>query len=147
MYKKILGIVGFTCALVLNQAAFAHSWECRESLKSVLDSLKLDDAQKDKIKPVLEQFKSTVTDLGTQMDGLDKQINQQDDSANMDKATVNGLIEKKGQLIGEMMKAKMNAKNQIKAVLNEEQKKELHDKLLKMEEKVAAEFQKCHDDD
>lgn len=65
----------------------------------------------------------------------------------MDQATVDGLIDKKTKLVGDMMKAKVTAQNQIYSVLNPQQKTELQNKVKKMEDKMAEQFKSCHDDD
>jgi Spy/CpxP family protein refolding chaperone len=146
MYKKFLWIVTFAFSLVLSQACLADSM-CGGGLKQMVESLKLDDAQKAKIKPILEQLKSTVKDSWTQMKDLDTQINQQVSSATMDQTMVNGLVDKKTKLIGDMMKAKLMAKNQILGILNDKQKTEIQTKMKNLEEKIAAKFKSCHDQD
>ncbi|OEH48682.1 hypothetical protein lpari_00291 [Legionella parisiensis] len=81
-----------------------------------------------------------------QMRDLSKQINQQAESASMDQSTVDSLVDKKTKLLGDMIKAKMTAKNQIYAVLKPEQKTELQNKMKKMEEKMEEKFKKCNDE-
>ncbi|KTC88229.1 MULTISPECIES: Spy/CpxP family protein refolding chaperone [Legionella] len=147
MYKKILGIMVFAFSLVLGQAAFADSEHCGEGIKKMVESLNLDDSQKAKIKPILDQLKSTMADKAGQMDNLRKQISQQVQSATMDQSTVNGLVDQKTQLIGDVMKAKLAATNQILNVLNDQQKAQLHKKMQEVEEKWAEKFKSCHDDD
>ncbi|KTD60114.1 16 kD immunogenic protein [Legionella sainthelensi] len=147
MYKKIAQTVLFACTLVLSPVVLAHSCGCGEGLKHMVSSLKLDDNQKAKIKPILEQLASTIKNDASQMNDLDQQLQQQAESANMDQATVDSLIDKKTKLIGDMMKAKVTAKNQIYAVLNPQQKTELQSKMKKMEEKMADQFKSCHDDE
>lgn len=145
MYKKILGTLALAFSLILSSSAFAHSDSCGEGMKNMLESLKLDSAQKDKIKPILETLKSSIKDNAGQMKDLGKQINDQVVSANMDQSAVNGLIDQKTKLIGNMMKAKAVAKNQIFAVLTAEQKTQLQNSMKKMEEKMADKFKNCHD--
>lgn len=147
MNKKILWIVAFAFSLVLSQTAVADSWGCGEGMKKMVESLKLDDAQKAKIKPILEQLKSTMKDNWTQMSGLDTQIKQQVQSANMDQSTVDGLVDQKTKLIGNMIKAKIMAKNQIANILTADQKTQLQGMMNKLEDKIAAKFKSCHEDD
>ncbi|KTC79608.1 Spy/CpxP family protein refolding chaperone [Legionella cherrii] len=146
MYKKIIQAAAFTFTLALSPVVLAHSWGCGEGLKNMVESLKLDDSQKSKIKPILEQLKSTIQNDAAQMKGLHDQLNQQAESANMDQSTVDGLIDKKTKLIGDMMKAKITAKNQIYAVLNPQQKTELQNRMKKMEEKMKEKFKSCHEE-
>ncbi|MBI2785358.1 MAG: Spy/CpxP family protein refolding chaperone [Legionella longbeachae] len=146
MYKKIIQTATFALTLALSPVVLAHSG-CGEGLKHMVDSLKLDDSQKEKIKPILEQLKTTVKNDAGQMKDLEQQINQQAQSENMDQSAVDGLIDQKAKLIGDIMKAKVTAKNQILAVLKPEQKTELQNKMKKMESKMAEKFKSCHDDD
>ena len=144
MYKKLFWTVALAFAFLLSQNVSADSWGCGKGLKEMVESLKLDDTQKAKIKPVLEQLRTTMKDNGAQMKTLDTQINQQADSEKADQSAVNNLIDKKAQLIGNMMKAKMAAKTQIYTVLNANQKAELNTMVNKMEEDMRAQFKKCH---
>lgn len=145
MFKKCLWIVALGLSLVLSQSIFAN--HCKHGMSKMIESLNLETAQKEKIKPILEQLKSSKKDNWTQMKDLDNQIHQQATSANMDQATVDALIDKKTNLIGNMMKAKIKATNQIYAVLNPKQKEELQNKKKKWEEKMASKFKKCHEED
>ncbi|MDP3269119.1 MAG: Spy/CpxP family protein refolding chaperone [Legionella sp.] len=147
MYKKILSVVAFALSLSLNQAVFADSWGCGEGIKQMVQSLNLKDDQKAKIEPVLEQLKSNMKQMATQMNALDTQINQQANAATVDQSQVNGLVDQKAKMIGEMMKAKMLAKSQIMAQLTPEQKTQLQNMMTKLEEKMAAKFKSCHQDD
>lgn len=147
MYKKLLGIMVFAFSLVLGQAAFADSEHCGEGIKKMVESLNLDDSQKTKIKPILDQLKSTIADKASQMGNLSKQINQQVHSTSMDQSTVNGLVDQKTQLIGDIIKAKLAATNQILNVLNDQQKAQLQKKMQEVEEKWSEKFKSCHDED
>lgn len=147
MYKILTGALAIAFSLVLNQSVFADSWGCGEGMKQMIESMKLDKEQKDKIKPIMDQLKSTMRESGTQMKDLDMQINQQSVSADMDPATVDGLVDKKAKLIGDMMKAKITAKNQVLAVLTPKQKIELQNMMQKLEEKMAKKYASCHQDD
>ena len=146
MYKTFIGIVAVAFSLVFSPIASADSWGCGKGLKSMVESLKLEDAQKEKIKPILEQLEASKKDSWTQMKDLDKQLHQQFESATMDQDTVDGLVEKKVKLIGDMMKAKIAAKTQILAILNTEQKAELKNMMKKKEEKMAEKFKNCRED-
>lgn len=144
MLKKFIWTMALAFSLILCQTASA---DCGHGLKAMIESLKIDDAQKAKIKPVLEQLKSTMKDSGAQMMDLSKQINQQAMSANMDQSAVDSMIDKKAKMIGDMMKAKIMAKNQIFAVLNDQQKAQLQTMMKALEEKMVAKYKKCHDED
>ncbi|KTD73267.1 Spy/CpxP family protein refolding chaperone [Legionella tucsonensis] len=146
MYKKMVQTAVFAFALALSPVVLAHSGECKERLKNMVESLKLDESQKSKIKPILEKLKATMKNNGEQMRDLSKQLHQQAESASMDQSTVDDLIDKKTKLMGDMIKAKIEAKNQIYAVLNPEQKTELQNKMKKKEEKMAEKFKKCHEE-
>ena len=147
MYKKLLGVVLFAFSLVLSQTTFADSWGCGEGLKSMLAKINLTADQKTKIKPILDKLKSDLKDNASQMKDLDKQIHDQVVSAKMDEDTVNGLVDKKATLIGNMMKAKISAKNQIINILTADQKTKLQGMMDKLEDKIAAKFKSCHEKD
>lgn len=147
MYKKLLGIFALAFTLVLSSSAFAHSGMCGDRMKTMLDSMNLDAAQKEKIKPVLDTLKSSMKQSVEQMKDLDKQLNDQVVSDKMDQTAVNDLVDKKAKVIGDMMKAKMMAKSQIAAVLTAQQKEQWHSMMQKMKAKMEEKFKNCHDDD
>lgn len=147
MYKKILWIMAFSCSLLFSQSIFANSWGCGEGMKQMLQSLKLTDDQKTKIQPILDQLKTSVKTAASQMGALETQISQQVTSATMDQGTLDGLVDQKAKLIGDMMKAKLTAKNQIIAILTPEQKTAILGMMKKLEDKIAARYKDCHDDD
>lgn len=127
--------------------SLANACGCGKGMHEMLESLNLDSAQKAKVKPVLEQLKTSMKDNAAQLQSLDIQIKQQATSDAMDQAAVDALIDKKTALIGNMIKAKISAKHQIFIVMNDKQKAELKKKLEKKEEKMAAKYKSCHNDD
>lgn len=147
MLNKFIAAVVFAFSLVLCQSALAGHARCGEGLKHMVDALQLDQAQKDKVKPILEQLKANMKENGPQMMDLCKQINEQSMSANMDQAAVDGMIDKKVKMMGDMMKAKVSAKNQIFSILNDQQKAKLQAKMKMMQEKMHAKMKQCHGED
>lgn len=145
MCKKIIWMMAFLFSFMINQAVFAM--DCGQGLKTMVQSLNLTDDQKEKIKPILDQLKSSVSSAASQMDDLSNQIKQQVNSADMDQSTVDGLVDKKTKLMGDMMKAKITAKHQVMNILTPEQKTKLQNMFKKMENKMAEKYKKCHEDD
>lgn len=143
MKKSLLWIVAVTFSFVLGQTAFAHSGHCGDGMKKMVENFKLDDTQKAKIMPILDQLKTTLKTSWSQMADLRTQINQQIQSDTMDQATLDGLIDKKTKLIGDMMKAKAAAKHQIFTILNAQQKTMYVDMMKKMHDKMVSKFENC----
>ena len=146
MYKKILGIIAASFLLVLSQGSYAEAM-CGQGLKQMVQALNLDADQKAKILPILDQLKSSRKDTWSQMKDLNSQIKQQVESASLDQSAVDGLVDKKTKLIGDMMKARITAKNQIFNILNAQQKTALQTTMQNVEDKIAAKFAECHDQD
>ncbi len=148
MYKKIVWIVALISSLALSQSVLADSGICGESIKKMVSSLlNLSEDQKTKIKPILEQLKSTLSEKRTQLDDLSKQFAQQEQSASMDQSTVNNLVDQKTKLIGDIIKAKITARNQISNILNDQQKAQLQKMVSKAEEKIVEKFKQCHNEE
>lgn len=147
MYKKILWILAFSSSLFFSQTVLADEWGCGEGLKQMVANLKLDEAQQAKIKPIMDQLKSGMDSLWPKMGELDNQIKQQVNSDKMDVTLVNGLVDQKVKFIGDAMKAKLDAQNQILAILTPEQKTVIQAQLQALEDKIAAKFKSCHEQD
>jgi protein CpxP len=148
MKKSLLWLVAVTFSLVLGQSAFANDKHCGEGMmKKMVEHFKLDSDQKAKVKPILEQLKSTMQTNWAQMRDLRMQMNQQVMSDTMDQSTVDGLIDKKTKLMGDMMKARMNAKHQVYMLLNAKQKAEYQAMAKKMHDKMASKVDECKQQD
>lgn len=144
MLKKIFCVAAVAFSLLMGQVAFAA---CGEGMKTMIESLKLDDSQKAKIKPVMEKLQASMKEAVPQMLELRKQMHEQVMSDKMDQSVVDGLVDKKVKLMGDMMKAKMSAKNQIMGILNDKQKAQMHTMMKDAEEKMMAKYKSCHDED
>lgn len=146
MYKKFLWIITLVSALTFNQMVLADTSVCREGLSTMVQSLNLDATQKQKIQPILDQFKTAAQTAGSQMDGIESQINQQVNTPNMNQDTVNGLVDQKVKLVGDIMKAKIQAKSQILAILNPQQQAKLQGMLKAADDKMKALWRNCTQD-
>ncbi len=122
---------------------------CGEKLQNMLETLKIEATQKEKIQPILEKLRSNMKNSGSQMHALETKIDEQVNSATLDETKTRALVDEKAKLIGDMMQAKAVAKNQIFAILNPQQKTELQSMLKTKEDKIAGEYKSCsaHDDE
>lgn len=145
MFKKSLWIAAVALFFTLSQSALAHQW-CGDGLKKMVSSLKLDDAQRAKVMPILDQLKANMASNAVQMRDIEMQLRQQMMSATMDQSVVDGLIDKKTKMIGDAMKAKITAKNQMFNMLTAEQKASMQAMMKKVEDKMAERYKSCHDD-
>ena len=146
MFKNFLWLVAVVSSLMISQMAVADSSICRESLKQMVQMVNPDAAQKAKIDPILDQLKATLKTHSSQMETLEPQIAEQADAASMDHAKVDNLVEQQTKLIGEVMKARIMAKNQIFLILNSQQKDKLQTMIKNSDEKMVAAFKKCNQD-
>jgi protein CpxP len=147
MKKSLIWIIAVSFSLILGQAAFAEGNHCQDGMmKKMMEHFKLDDAQKAKAKPIIEQMKSTMQANRSQMKDLRMQINQQIMSDNMDQATVDSLIDKKTKLMGDMMKTRMSIKHQIYTLLNPQQKVAYQAMVKKWQNKMASKADSCKEE-
>ena len=121
----------------------ANSCVCGEKIQTMLESLKIETVQKEKIKPILEKLRTNLKESGSQMNALETKIQEQVNSATLDEPKTRTLIDEKAKLIGDMMQAKAVAKNQIFAILNPQQKTELQNMLRTKEDTIATQFKSC----
>lgn len=147
MFNKLLWVVTFSLSLLISQVSFADSHDCKKGLSHIVDSLNLTSDQKAKVKPILEQLKSSVNTSASQMKSLRDELNQQIHSANMDESVTNGLIDKKVKLIGDVIKAKATAAHQVYVILDDKQKAQAMSLVKEMEAKMADKYAKCSDED
>ncbi len=149
MAKKILYMLALSLSLslVITPMAFANQCGSGKGLGMMVDSLRLDDAQKAKIKPILDQLKTSLQDSATQIKDVSDKLHQQVQTGATDQSTVSGLVDQKTKIIGDMIKAKISAKSQIYAVLTDDQKTKFQAMMKNKDEMMAAKWKNCHADD
>jgi protein CpxP len=145
MFNKIAWIVTFVFSLAFSQIGLAESCDHIGWLKDMVSSLKLDAAQKEKITPIIEQLKTSLKASGTQIEGVSAQLKHQLAEPTFDQSKVDDLVDQKAKLIGDMMKAKISATNQVFTVLTPKQKTEMQTMVNKLEAKMAAKYKSCHE--
>jgi protein CpxP len=106
---------------------------CGEHLKKMISALNLDASQQAKIKGIKDQLKQSQQSNWEQMKSIRSQIHDLITSETMDDSRLNSLINQKKELLGEMMKAKINAKHQIYNTLNEQQKSQFRQMMQQWE--------------
>ncbi len=113
----------------------------------MVESLNLTQEQKTQITPILENMKTTIKENSAQMRDLETQMKTQANSETMDQTAIDGLVDRKTALVGNLMKARFSAQNQISAILTPEQKTKLHSAIQAEEEKMVTTYKACHSDD
>lgn len=146
MSTKFFLAITFASTLIFAQIGLAEPLVCKEKFDKMVNSLTLEDSQKAKIKPILDQLKEKQQATGSKMDTLEPQITKELNSDDKNLDNLYTLVDKKVQLIGEKIKAEIAAKKQIFAILKPHQKAELQDKMKKAGEKIAAGFKQCDED-
>ncbi len=146
MYNKILGVLAVSASLMMSQSILA-STSCGDDLKNiVVGKLKLDEAQKEKIKPVFEQLKTSAQEHFTQMRDLRAKMRQQVESDTLDQATVDSLAEQNAKLVTDFTKARINARHEIYMALTPEQRSKVKTEIQKVEEKMEAKISSCQEE-
>lgn len=147
MYTKILGVLAVSASLMMSQSVLADSSRCTDQLRSmVVGSLKLTDSQREKIKPVLEQLKTSAKDHFTQMRDIRAKIRQQIESDTMDQATVDSLVDQKAKLVTDFTKARISARHEVFTVLTPEQKTKLKTEMQNVEDRLADRASSCQEE-
>lgn len=142
MAKKLLWIAAMVFSLVLGSTAYADG-HCGHRIEAFVSGLNLDDSQKAKIQPIVEQLKSNMKDNWSKMKDIRMQLNQQIMSDKMDQSVVDSLVDQRSKMMSDMMKARASAMNQIWGVLNDKQKAACQDMMKKWAEKAASMHESC----
>ncbi|KTD08120.1 Spy/CpxP family protein refolding chaperone [Legionella jamestowniensis] len=104
-------------------------------MQEMMDSLNLDASQQAKIKTIKDQLKQSQQSNWEQMKSIRSQIHDLVTADSMDNSKLDSLINQKKELLGQMMKAKITAKQQIYSVLNADQKSQFKQMMKQWEEK------------
>lgn len=143
MLKQSLAIVLFLITYLFNPTAFASQWECGENLKALIQTLNLTPVQKEQVEPILVNLSSIVKTKAADLDVIDQKIDKQVYSGTIDDS-ITLEVDNKTQLIGDIIKAKLMAKKQLFALLDDKQKTLLQQKMKQLQDKFTAKYKQCH---
>ncbi|CEK10483.1 Spy/CpxP family protein refolding chaperone [Legionella hackeliae] len=153
---KKISLVALVLSFVLGQTAFAaatsensnssstptssmssdKSCSCPEKrMQEMMSSLNLNSDQQAKIKSIKDQLKQTQQANWDQMKSIRTQMHDLVTSDTMDNSKLDSLVSQKKELMAQMMKAKIVAKQQIYSVLNADQKTQFKQMMKQMEQK------------
>lgn len=152
---KKVSLVALVLSFVLGQTAFAAtatdnsttstsssmssdkgSCPCPgKRMQEMLSALNLDASQQAKIKSIKDQLKQSQQANWEQMKSIRSQIHDLVAADSLDNSKLDSLINQKKELLGQMMKAKITAKQQIYSVLNADQKSQFKQLMKQWEEK------------
>lgn len=144
MYKKLIGSAVLAFSLAASANVFAACGCPTEGFRKMVDSVNLDATQKEKIKPIMENLRTSMKSNVESLKDINSQLKDQVTAATYNESAVSGLVDKKTQILGTMMKAKMLAKSQVYALLTPEQRTMLQTKMKALREKMEERFQSCH---
>lgn len=152
MTRRILTAVTLAFSLFAAQTLLASTSTqttqgcncCVGGIGQILNSLNLNADQQARIKAIKDQLKSDTKDTWDQLDDVRGQIHALMQSDKVDEAKLDSLVDKKIELLGKGMKAKIKAKNQMYNVLTAEQKTQFQSLLKQQMEKRKQLFKNCH---
>lgn len=152
MNTKILTIVALTFSLFGVQPIFADTATqttqscncCVGGMGQIVKSLNLSADQQARMKAIKDQLKSDTKSTWDQLSDVRGQIHALIQSDQVDEAKLDSLIDKKVELLGKGIKAKIKAKNQMYHVLTAEQKTQFQSLLKQQIEKRKQLYKNCH---
>ena len=153
MIRKIILLPVLTLALALSSIGFAHAKESggcmcagKKIMKKWQEKLDLTDAQVKQIKAIKEESWSKLKANYEQMKSLRKEMHTLATSGKMDQNKVNELVNQKKELIGENTKIKLDTKNKIYNLLNDQQKQKFSAMMEKWQQKRMERMKKMMED-
>ena len=114
---------------------------CKRGLMKMLEPLQLTDAQKDQIKAIRDKAKASLQSNKDQLRSIRTQIHSLITTSSMDNTKLDSLISQKTTILGNMIRVKATAKNQIYNVLNPQQQQQFQQML---QEKAQGKSHNCH---
>ncbi|MDI9819805.1 MULTISPECIES: Spy/CpxP family protein refolding chaperone [unclassified Legionella] len=159
---KKISLVAFLLSCMIGQTAFAAANQnavnsaqpasnsqpsndnaCPDRMKKMIDGLNMDAAQQAKVKAIKDQLKESQKANWEQMKSIRSQMHDLIQSDTLDDSKLNSLIDQKKELLGQMMKAKVQAKQQIYSLLNDQQKAQFKQMMKQKEENRMMKYKKC----
>lgn len=151
--KMQLGLAAaLSMSMMFGQAAFAEdamnmsadqqsmmeSCGCGHKMDDMMSSLKLDDAQKEKLKALKDQAKENMKANWAQMKEIRSQMDALVDSDTMDEAKVDSLINQKKELLATMMKSKAMMRHQIYTIMSPQQRTQMQNMMKQWKEQIKC---------
>ena len=153
MIRKIILLPVLAFSLVLSSTAFANMKDysgcmcpSKKVMKKWKEKLNLTEEQTKQIQAVKEEAWSKMKANYEQMQALKKEMHTLVTSDKMDQSKLNDVINKKKELIGEKTKIKLETKNKIYNLLNEQQKQKFSAMMEKWQQKRMERMKKMMED-
>lgn len=145
MIKNIIlaGVIGFSVLTAPISNAGSEAGHCRARMHEMLQSLKLDSAQQEKINAIKQQAKSSMQNSWKQMKALRAQMKTMVTSDKIDEAALDKLISEKATLMSSITKTAVLTKNQIYNILTTEQKQQLQSMMQKADSNKMMHLKAC----
>lgn len=142
--KKILFIASLAFPLLFSTNGFAEK-SCKAGgsdsacvcMHNLTEKLGLTNEQQAKIKKIREHAKASRLVHKHQLHLLHDQIKALTHAEKLDEPKMNALLDQKKAIVLEMIKNRMEVRQQIEAVLTHEQKEKFHAMMLEWEKKHA----------
>lgn len=152
---KKLSLIALVLSFVMGQAAFAVTGTqssssanqsstgsskttacgCGDRMREMMSSLNLNSAQQAKIKAIKDDLRKSQHANREQLRTISGQIRDLVTSDSMDDSKLTDLVNQKKELLAQMLKAKIVAKQQIYSVLTTEQKSQFKQSFKQWAEK------------
>jgi protein CpxP len=125
MIKKIIWLPIIALSLLFSQASFSHNEHAGHKhvcMKNAYQELNLSADQKSKISSIKAQARENMKGKWQEMHAIHQQMREVVRTNKLDHSKVDSLISRKKELVGSMMKTKLETRHQIYNVLDEKQK-------------------------
>ncbi len=147
--KKLIGLTAIALAITVNVPSFAHGHmkHFGAKIEKAADKLNLSDEQKNKIKAIQKNTHDALKPIWEELRPVRAKINDSFKTGPMDEGQIDNFVNQEKDIMGRMLKIRMNERNEINKVLTEQQRvqvynmmKEWHEKHQKeMDEKAKSE--------
>lgn len=119
MSKKLIGLLLVSFCFLSAQSTFADHCPC---MKKMTQELKLTSEQQAKFKEIKQNTKDLAKSKESELKSLHAEIKDLIKAEKMDEAKLDKLVQKKEEILGSMMKARIMAQHQMYQALDTEQK-------------------------
>jgi Spy/CpxP family protein refolding chaperone len=120
--KKMLSLFVVALSLVFSQAQACMSEEAHERVEKMVSKLDLTKEQRDKIHAIRAETKQKVMPLREKLRDVRHQVNEAFKTNSMNSFKESGFVREEKDVIGSMIKVRMDERVAIHNVLNEKQR-------------------------
>lgn len=120
--KKMLSTLLMACVMATGVAQACHHEKMHEKLEKIATKLDLSKEQRAQVHAIREESKQKLASLHEQLKSVRDRVNEAYRAHSMNSFKLNGFVRQEKEIVGQMIKIRMDERYKINELLTEKQR-------------------------